>query len=172
MDQGVKRALAVSTEIVKQNPAGVSSLFRRYGISAKPTGQNLFFAMVKHKGQFVDDLFDAVESPYSGVDGSISPLPSIKPTALQLSPIKSTMPGTAPEPGKKNRFFNFMNNVVSTAAGAVDVLNKAKGGAAQGGGTYSPGNPTTPEAGSKNMILIGVGIVVVLVLAVFLIRKK
>lgn len=178
MEQGINRALAVTGEIVRQNPAGVASLFRKYGIKAKPTGQNLFFATVKHKGQFVNDLFDHVESPYSGADGDISPLPPIKPFQVQLgqpfNPRTNALAmQTTDTPKKKGRFFDFMNNVISTAAGGVDVLNKAKSGSAQGGGTYSPGgSPTTPEAGNKNLIFIGIGIVVVLVLAVFLIRKK
>lgn len=85
------------------------------------------------------------------------------------------MPGTAPQAEKKNGFFNFMNNIMSVAANGVNVLNSAKSGGApapSGGATYAGGGGATPEAGSKNMILIGVGIIVVLVLAVFLIRKK
>lgn len=175
MERGIKRALAVTSEIVRQNPRGVASLFREYGINAPPTGKNLFFGIVKHKGQFVNDLYDHVESPFSGADGSISPLKPI--TNVQVTenpiPIRTSGKSALKEPKEKGRFFSLMENVFSTAASGFSLYNTIKGGGAGAPTTFSDPNQGAPTGGnSKNMILIAVGIVVVLVLGIFLIRKK
>jgi len=166
------KAVIIGNEIVKSNRPAVALLFSRYGINAPPSGESLFWAMIKNKKPFVNDMYNLIS--YSGFVPLDIYDPEVVPantgTGQGSGAATTGTTGTVKTPSKKG-FFEFLNNITSTASGIVDVLNKTKEDGSTPGGTET-GKKGDSTGNNNKLMLIGFSVIAILILLLIILKRK
>ena len=191
----MKEAIILSRQILSAHPNGVRSLFLRYGIGAEPTPRSIILATQAFGQPFIADLSEVAESGNNVIGSGSLYQPQVDylsmaqygydPT-IATAPLNTGTTGTA----KKSTFDSFLD-IFDKAAGAVttgvNVWNSVKTGQTSQTTDQATANAQlqmqqtalalqaqqdADSAKTRQYLIVGGILVLVVVAAVFIFRKK
>ena len=162
-----EKAIYALNTIAKRYPQGTASLFSGAGLRVRPTGHNIAVALTK--GDITArQLYHKTLG--TGFD-DFNPLASVQ-TAYNASQSGSGSKTTNKEAGA-SKFENIVNGLLSTANQAADIYGKFKSPSAGDQPAIIDQGPASSPAKSMPWGLIagGAGLVVVLIVVLFMLKK-
>jgi hypothetical protein len=191
----MKEAIILSRQILSAHPNGVRSLFLRYGIGAEPTPRSIILATQAFGQPFIEDLSAVAESGNGYTGSSYSWMPTTSIDYMDLAKgddyVTPNFNASTDTTKKKGFSFDSLLDVFGKVAGVVnvgaDTWNTIKTGqtpqtnaqaqqeAAFQQQQFAMNLQAQQEAASaktRQYLIVGGILVLVVVAAVFIFRKK
>ena len=194
----MKEAIILSRQILSAHPNGVRSLFLRYGIGAEPTPRSIILATQAFGQPFIADLSEVAESGNNVIGSGSLYQPQVDYLSMAqygYDPTIATAPlntGTL-APAAKSSFWTFdnlskvFNNVGSLVSTGANIYNTVTTGQtaqttdqaaqtaqlqAQQYALELQAQQDAASAKTRQYLIVGGILVLVVVAAVFIFRKK